>query len=136
MQQNNTVNFISWFRLHVSSQFRHDFIQAIFLCFFISGFCSLTILTCSFFADGILISKSSLYLKSAYFHHHCIFCGMSRAFISISMGNIDAALQINSLSIFLYSVFTINSIFSISFLTYKVLTICLKIKSKEVALWR
>ena len=58
----------------------------------------------------------------------CFFCGMTRAFIEISNGNIGTAYEYNHGSILLFLILLINDIFFIAFLLRK--AYFLKIKSK------
>lgn len=44
------------------------------------------------------------------FHKPCAFCGMTTAFYAISQGDFSGAYRLNPLSLYIYSVFLLNTI--------------------------
>ena len=47
------------------------------------------------------------------FHKPCAFCGMTTAFYAISSGDFVQAHRLNPLSLYMYSVFLLNTIFAV-----------------------
>ena len=47
------------------------------------------------------------------FHKPCAFCGMSTAFYAISRGDFLQAHRLNSLSLYIYFIFLLNTIFAV-----------------------
>ena len=46
------------------------------------------------------------------FHKPCVFCGMSSAFYAISRGDFAQAYHLNSLSLYIYFIFLLNTLFA------------------------
>ena len=49
----------------------------------------------------------------AQFHKPCAFCGMSTAFYAISRGDVVQAHRLNPLSLYIYFVFFLNTLFAV-----------------------
>ncbi|MCX6248813.1 MAG: DUF2752 domain-containing protein [Bacteroidetes bacterium] len=67
-------------------------------------------------ASPVCISKSQ-------FNTECSFCGMTRAFIDITNGSFSAAWSLNKGSLFLYSLFLVNSILFLIFSVHRLFKI-------------
>ncbi|WP_369426754.1 DUF2752 domain-containing protein [Profundicola chukchiensis] len=79
---------------------------------------SAVILILPFLVDSkIILQISPTCTYKTQFNLECFFCGMSRAFIEISKGNLSSAISLNRGSLFLFILFSINIIiFSIYFI--------------------
>jgi hypothetical protein len=78
------------------------------------------------FAAPHLMSESTLLSASGAFqlsHHEqepCLLCGMTRAFIAISRGNLAEAVSFNGLSVALYGVLLANELSAAIFLASRI----------------
>src|SRR5665647_1154993 len=72
-----------------------------------------------FLADSQTVLESApTCISKSQFNVECSLCGMTRAFIEISNGNIGNAYDLNRGSLFVYSSFLLNSIIFIAYAIY------------------
>jgi len=72
-----------------------------------------------FLADSQTVLESApTCISKSQFNAECSLCGMTRAFIEISNGNIGNAYNLNRGSLFVYSYFLLNSIVFIAYAFY------------------
>lgn len=71
------------------------------------------------FADKqtVLVNAPTCISKSQ-FNIECSLCGMTRAFIEISTGNLREANRLNHVSLIVYMSFILNSIIFLSYISY------------------
>lgn len=72
-----------------------------------------------FLADRqTVLENAPTCISKSQFNVECSLCGMTRAFIEISNGNIGNAYDLNRGSLFVYSSFLLNSIIFIAYAIY------------------
>jgi hypothetical protein len=80
------------------------------------------VLAMSFFLPEALVNLSPVCIsKSSFgFGAECFMCGMTRAFVEIPTGNFHGANILNNLSIYIFALFTLNSMIFIYYLLNKI----------------
>lgn len=69
--------------------------------------------------EDILLSFSPSCEAKTFHSKECIFCGMTKNFISISKGNLYKAYELNNFGIYLYLIFCLNVLSLLLFSFYK-----------------
>ena len=104
-----------------NGNFMKDLNASLEIVWMISSLIIAAVLFLAYFFPETLCSLSPVCISKSLYGEECFMCGMTRAFVFISGGNFIKASELNSLSIYLFSVFAINTI---------VFIICLYIKLK------
>ena len=94
----------------VSDNFKKEIRAAFKIVWIIYSAIALLVIAITVFSAGTLHEISPVCLSKSLYGEECFMCGMTRAFVEISEGNIINAYILNKLSIFLFSVMSLNSI--------------------------
>lgn len=89
--------------------------------------CIVSVLITFLFPD-VMLKISPVCLSVKLYGTQCFMCGTTKAFIEITNGNFSNAYLLNKLSIFLFSLFILNSI---TFLFYSVYQLKIKYSVKK-----
>lgn len=103
----------------VSDNFKKEIRAAFKIVWIIYSAIALLVIAITVFSAGTLHEISPVCLSKSLNGEECFMCGMTRAFIEISEGNIINAYILNKLSIFLFSVMSLNSILFILYTVKK-----------------
>ena len=103
----------------VSDNFKKEIRAAFKIVWIIYSAIALLVIAITVFSAGTLHEISPVCLSKSLNGEECFMCGMTRAFVEISEGNIINAYILNKLSIFLFSVMSLNSILFILFTVKK-----------------
>lgn len=103
----------------ISDIFKKEVRAALKIVWIIYSALVLLVLVINVFSAGTLHDISPVCLSKSLNGEECVMCGMTRAFVEISEGNIINAYILNKLSIFLFSVMSLNSILFILFTVKK-----------------
>lgn len=104
----------------ISGKFKSDLRQATEIVWIIYSVLILGIVLITFFSPETLLNLSPVCISKSQFGTECFMCGMTRAFTEIPKGNIYNANILNSISIYLFTVFVLNSLIFIYYLLRKV----------------
>ncbi|MBS1552327.1 MAG: DUF2752 domain-containing protein [Bacteroidetes bacterium] len=74
------------------------------------------ILFLSFIFPEVLLNISPVCVSRLLYGRECFMCGMTRAFVEISSGRFSEAFELNKFSVFIFIMFTINSILFFAFI--------------------
>lgn len=99
----------------ISDNFNKEIRAAFKIVWIIYSALVLIVIVITFFSPGTLHEISPVCLSKSLNGEECFMCGMTSAFTEISKGNIINAYTLNKLSIFLFTVMSLNSIFFIIF---------------------
>lgn len=103
----------------VSDNFKKEIRAAFKIVWIIYSAIALLVIAITVFSAGTLHEISPVCLSKSLNGEECFMCGMTRAFVEISEGNIINAYILNKLSIFLFSVMSLNSILFILYTVKK-----------------
>ena len=103
----------------ISDNFKKEVRAAFKIVWIIYSALVLLVLVITVFSAGTLLDISPVCLSKSLNGEECLMCGMTRAFVEISEGNIINAYILNKLSIFLFSVMSLNSILFILYTVKK-----------------
>jgi len=103
----------------VSDNFKKEIRAAFKIVWIIYSAIALLVIAITVFSAGTLHEISPVCLSKSLYGEECFMCGMTRAFVEISEGNIINAYILNKLSIFLFSVMSLNSILFILYTVKK-----------------
>ena len=103
----------------VSDNFKKEIRAAFKIVWIIYSAIALLVIAITVFSAGTLHEISPVCLSKSLNGEECFMCGMTRAFVEISEGNIINAYILNKLSIFLFSVMSLNSILFILYIVKK-----------------
>ena len=103
----------------VSDNFKKEIRAAFKIVWIIYSAIALLVIAITVFSAGTLHEISPVCLSKSLNGEECLMCGMTRAFVEISEGNIINAYILNKLSIFLFSVMSLNSILFILYTVKK-----------------
>lgn len=86
----------------------------------------LTVLCCVFLLSLFVLKQDTIYTIAALLGQEhlepCILCGMTKALLSISRGDIPEALNYNTFSVFIVLGIVINILSNLVYLLYKIKT--------------
>lgn len=103
----------------ISDNFKKEIRAALKIVWIVYSALVLLVLVITVFSAGTLYDISPVCLNKSLNGEECFMCGMTRAFVEISEGNIINAYILNKLSIFLFSVMSLNSILFILYTVKK-----------------
>ena len=103
----------------ISDNFKKEIRAAFKIVWIIYSAIALLVIAITVFSAGTLHEISPVCLSKSLYGEECFMCGMTRAFVEISEGNIINAYILNKLSIFLFSVMSLNSILFILYTVKK-----------------
>ena len=103
----------------VSDNFKKEIRAAFKIVWIIYSAIALLVIAITVFSAGTLHEISPVCLSKSLNGEECFMCGITRAFVEISEGNIINAYILNKLSIFLFSVMSLNSILFILYTVKK-----------------
>ena len=103
----------------VSDNFKKEIRAAFKIVWIIYSAIALLVIAITVFSAGTLHEIFPVCLSKSLYGEECFMCGMTRAFVEISTGNILNAYILNKLSIFLFSVMSLNSILFILYTVKK-----------------
>jgi len=103
----------------VSDNFKKEIRAAFKIVWIIYSAIALLVIAITVFSAGTLHEISPVCLSKSLNGEECFMCGITRAFVEISEGNIINAYILNKLSIFLFSVMLLNSILFILYTVKK-----------------
>ena len=103
-----------------SGNFINDFKLSVKIVWIIYSLLILIILLLAFFLPEILLRISPVCLSKSLYGEECFMCGMTRAFIKISGGNFQDANAMNNFSLYLFSIFVLNSIIFFCYICIKI----------------
>jgi len=84
----------------------------------------LTLITVTVLLMPVILDKQAVLeitptcVSISRFGTECAVCGMSRSFLEITDGNLKEAIDINNGSVYVYSLFLLNSISFIAYITF------------------
>ncbi len=104
----------------IPEKFKTDLRLSIEIVWIIFSVIILGIIMMSYFLPETLLKLSPVCISKSRFGTECFMCGMTRAFMEISRGNLYSALTLNGLSIFLFSMFVLNTLTFVSYLISKI----------------
>ncbi len=70
----------------------------------------------SFIFPEVLLNISPVCVSRSLYGRECFMCGTTRAFVEISSGRFSEAFELNKFSVFIFIMFTINSILFFAFI--------------------
>ena len=103
----------------ISDNFKQEIRAAFKIVWIIFSALALLVIVITAFSAETLHEISPVCLSKSLYGEECFMCGMTRAFVEISEGNFINAYILNKLSIFLFSVMSLNSILFILYTVKK-----------------
>lgn len=83
----------------------------------------------SFIFPEVLLNISPVCVSRSLYGRECFMCGTTRAFVEISSGRFSEAFELNKFSVFIFIMFTINSILFFAFIINSLIVKFIKISS-------
>ena len=103
----------------ISDNFKKEILAALKIVWMIYSALVLFVIVVTVFSSGTLHEISPVCLSKSLYGEECFMCGMTRAFVEISEGNFHNAVILNKLSLYIFSVMTLNSVIFILFVSAK-----------------
>jgi Protein of unknown function (DUF2752) len=94
----------------LAENFKKDLKLSFEIVWIVYSLIILTVLFISVFFPDALIKISPVCISKSLYGKECFMCGMTRAFVEISGGNLSQAYDLNSFSLVLYSAFVLNGL--------------------------